>query len=123
MWLFTQNGFYSTVKYEPAKDHHPTERTQSLRSEGSELLLVRTRDEGDMQRLVEVLPQVESVQTDKADYLFRAVVSADEWLGFLEHETRNLDYTNFKNRVTETLGRQRHDMLMEVWSTMRRLQR
>jgi hypothetical protein len=76
-----------------------------------------------MRRLMEAVPGAEYVETLNADYRYRAVMSKAEWIGFISREVDSLDYTNFKNRVTQTLGSERHDLLMSVWTTMRGLQR
>ena len=75
-----------------------------------------------MRRLQVALPQINYVETRNADYVYRTVVTTEEWIGFLSGQVEALDYTNFKDRVAKTLGRGRHDLLMKVWSIMRALQ-
>ncbi len=123
IWIFTEHGFLSVVAYDTSRDRDMNERTKALVDTGADLLLARTRDEGDMQRLQALLPQVEYTRTDNADYRYRTVLTKPEWLDFISQVTDTLDYANFKDRVTEALGRDRHDLLMRVWSTMRELQR
>lgn len=60
--------------------------------------------------------------TPTADYPFRVIATRDAWNSYLAEATRDIDYFNFKDRVTDRLGSHRHDVLMTVWSALRRLQ-
>jgi hypothetical protein len=124
MWVFTQGGFYSAVEYEPRWDpKKPSQRLKDLKEQGPyPLLLVRTRDEGDMKRLIARIPEATYITTNNADYRFRTILSVAEWTDFLAIESAQIDYANFKNRVTKTLGMQRHNLLSRVWGVMMELQ-
>ncbi len=121
MWSFTQSGFHSVVAYDPSRDDAGLELPTD--AEPTDLLLVRARAEEDLTNLLDLLelPASRAAATPRADYPWRAALSRDEWLRFLELETERLDYTNFKSRVQQRSGSQRHDVYMRVWSIMRRL--
>ena len=64
----------------------------------------------------------EILHTPSADYPYRTVATRAAWSAYLTSATNEVSYFNFKNRVTERLGSFRHDVLMTVWSALRRLQ-
>jgi hypothetical protein len=115
VWVFTQNGFYSVVAYDPARDHGGG-------PPGEDLLLVRARVREDLELLRRWIPSLEIREHGRADYRFRTVMSREQWKQILGAEVDYLDYTNFKNRVAEKQGHERHEAYMRVWSAMRRLQ-
>ena len=121
MWTYTQSGFHSVVAYDPSRDDAGLELPTG--TEPNDLLLVRARAEEDLRNLLEVLelPPSRAASTPRADYPWRAALSRDEWLRFLEDETLRLDYPNFKSRVQRLSGSHRHDVYMRVWSAMRGL--
>ena len=113
MWIITQEGFYSVTAYDP---QHGGERSDS-----DELVIVRTRVRADLERITEWIGD-DILATPKADYPFRVITSRSSWVSYMTRATHEIDYFNFKNRVAERLGSVRHDVLMTVWSALRRLQ-
>jgi hypothetical protein len=89
---------------------------------GGEFVVVRTRVRDDLTRLSGWIHDAEIVATPSADYPFRIVCGRDEWARYLVAMTEAIDYTNFKQRVGERLGTRRHDVLLSVWTTLRRLE-
>jgi hypothetical protein len=115
VWVFTQNGFYSVVAYDPSRDHGGNSR-------GEGLLLVRARVREDLEQLRQWIPNLEIREHPRADYRFRAVLGREDWKRILGAEVDSLDYTNFKNRVADKQGHKRHEAYMRVWAAMRQLQ-
>jgi hypothetical protein len=115
VWVFTQNGFYSVVAYDPARDHGGPTR-------GEDLVLVRARVGDDLEALRRWFPDLEIREHRRADYRFRTVLGRADWKRILEAEVDSLDYTNFKNRVAHNQGHKRHEAYMRVWDAMRQLQ-
>jgi hypothetical protein len=113
MWIITQDGFYSVTAYDT--------RRGGERSDAEGLVVVRTRDRADLERVAEWIGD-EIIATPTADYPFRMIASRTAWSGYLAQATEDIDYFNFKHRVAERLGVFRHDVLMIVWSALRRLQ-
>lgn len=101
MWLFTSNGFLSIVAH----------RNQPG------MLLVRARRDGEIE---EMFPDATVTRTDRADYLFRAVVPRQDVANTVAHYAKTIDYDNFKNSVSD---RDRHDAYMNTWTVMNRYQR
>jgi hypothetical protein len=114
MWIMTQDGFYSVTAYDTLRGGE--------RSDAESLVVVRTRDRADLERLSAWIGD-EVIATPTADYPFRIIASRSAWSGYLAQATKDIDYFNFKDRVTQRLGSFRHDVLMSVWSALRRLQR
>ena len=98
MWLFTSKSFLSVVsdKENPKGDR----------------LLVRSRIAGDIE---EVFPSADVMETPYADYRFRAWLPRSEVTQALSRYVEDLDYTNFKNSVSD---KDRIRPLMQVWSIM-----
>jgi hypothetical protein len=117
MWVFTQNGFFSVVAYEPSRDHSSINKNPQ-----DDLLLVRGRLREDLEELRRWVPDIDIREHPRADYRFRAVLSREQWKIVLMGEVDSLDYRNFKNRVDQKQGHERHETYMEVWRAMRRLQ-
>ena len=113
MWIITQEGFYSITAYDP---HRGGERADS-----DELIVVRARVREDLERITEWIGD-DILATPNADYPFRVITSRSSWVSYMTRATHEIDYFNFKNRVTDRLGSFRHDVLMTVWSALRRLQ-
>jgi hypothetical protein len=114
IWVFTQDGFYSVTAYDEAPG--------GPRPDANELVVVRTRARDDLTRLSGWIHDAEIVATPSADYPFRIVCGREEWARYLVAMTEQIDYTNFKQRVEERLGTRRHDVLLSVWTTLRRLE-
>ena len=113
MWVITTDGVYSVTAYDP--------RRGGERPDAEELLIVRARVRADLERIAEHVGG-EILDTPRADYPFRTVATRNAWWGYLEAATEAIDYTNFKSRVQTVRGRQRHDVLMRVWTDLRRLE-
>jgi len=108
MWIFTESAFVSVVRHRERPD----------------VLLVRARDRASLEDFCEKagVDAVEISRDELADYRYRLLCSERELKGFLSLAVDELDYGNFKNRVSTTRGDRWHDALLEVWRTMRRLQ-
>jgi hypothetical protein len=106
VWIFTESGFYSVVKSESDDD----------------VLIVRTRFRKDLDRLRRrYLPQMgPTVSHAGSDYQYRAVVFKEDFAKALDAMARAIDYQNFKSRVSEKYGKERHDLYMEIWGVLRR---
>jgi hypothetical protein len=112
MWLYLNTGFYSVVHKPPCKENE---------------LLVRTRCKDDIDKLQKMLKgkyryDGEVVESPKADYAYRMIVSREVLALFLATALLDLDYDNFKNTV---YGKdyQRHDAYMRCWEAMHAWQR
>jgi hypothetical protein len=104
MWVFLNDAFVSAVEHRDDKN----------------LLMVRARFEGDLQR---VFPRRadQVLRTPNADYLFRVVVTKQEFADVMFDEaSAGIDYGNFKGSV-KTMPR--HDVYLDVWHVMLAAQR
>ena len=99
MWIFLNDAFVSVVE----------DRADST------MLVVRARRAGDVERFIEgsMLAELRVVQTDHADYRFRASVPRRVVARALEAAALALDYPNFKDSVEED---ERHAIYSRVWS-------
>lgn len=103
MWLFCKSGFFSAVQH----------------FENANVIHVRARFEGDLERLCEthgVKPDV-SV-TPGNDYRYRMNFPRKMWAEIVAKEAECIDYSNFKNAVHD--GTSRDSAYMGCWSAMRR---
>jgi hypothetical protein len=108
MWLFTLDGFYSAVQ--DKKDER--------------IIWVRTRVREDLVRLIETY-EVNSSPIEEdcgTDYKYRVAVWREEWSRVVAECALEIDYTNFKAEVKETLGKERADILGNVWWQLFQLQ-
>lgn len=122
MWVMTTTGMFSVVSDDLSRQADAPQAPDGVgRPDG---LVVRARAESDILGLLDALelPRSRAVSTPTADYPWRAILSRDEWIRFLAAEVGRLDYANFKSRVLETQGRDRHDAYMRVWSALRSIQ-
>jgi len=121
MWTFIQTGYFSVVAFDRNRDGLGVPRPAD--AEPDDLLLVRTRTRGDLVAMLTALelPGSRAASSPKADYPWRAVLTRSEWGRFLVLETENLKDGNFKSRVMDTAGRDRHDAYLRVWSTLHSL--
>ena len=107
MWVFTKDGFFSTV----ADD----------RNKGN--VLVRARLREDLTQLVKLFPNqhISITSSPQADYAYRITMPRKLWKQYLSKACDELDYPNFK--ATVPMGdRARHLAYMGVWNVMRRFQ-
>jgi hypothetical protein len=107
MWVLSERGFISAVRHR----------------DNPGLLLVRARD---AQSLAAFCSQAgvdpEVITLPVADYKFRVVVEEDALVTFLKRSVREIRYTNFKAQVQKTRGTRWHDVLVDAWRVLRRLQ-
>lgn len=102
MWVFTQTGFVSAV--------------ESDKEEGK--LNVRARDRQSLETLAD-LANVGIVESPPyRDYEYRVFVTREQFAEWMRLNIEFLDYSNFKNRVWDTLGDTYHDACSDVWSVM-----
>jgi hypothetical protein len=114
MWIVTVDGFFSVTAYD--------ERIGGARRDAAQLLVVRARVREDLERIAAWVGD-ETLETPHADYPFRVICDRASWAAYLAGATEEISYTNFKDRVAEALGWERHDVLMDVWVALRQLQR
>ena len=100
MWVFTKEAFLSVVenKLDP------------------KTLLVRSRVEGDIERL---WPNAEVRHTPMSDYAYRAAMSRQEVAAGIANSILEIDYNNYKNSITD---KRRGPFYMMVWDVMWRMQ-
>ena len=106
MWVFTKSGFFSAVRH----------------TEKPDVLLVRARFEGDLERFCRThgLHGIKKTirETPDADYRFRAEIPCEAFAEALRAEALTIDYPNFKSAVHD--GTERDAAYMDCWSAMRR---
>ena len=107
MWVLSTRGFFSVV----ADDADPSR------------VLVRARVREDLDRLGELLPQLEPWHDPTADYAWRALVDRSEWGRVLGVIADEIDYRNFKSAVADRQGETRAEVYARVWAELRGLQR
>lgn len=65
------------------------------------------------------LPELSNtIELKGRDYPYRGYCSHEAWAGALVQISLSLTYSNFKNEVTKTQGRPRHDLYSRVWGVM-----
>lgn len=101
MWVCLSEAFFSIV--EPA-------------DAGGDLLLVRARRGGDIEK---VFPDAEVVRTPGRDYLFRAMIDRELVAQAIADQVRQVSYPNFKDSVRD---RKLHGAYASFWHTHARLQ-
>lgn len=109
MWLMIPGGFYSIVqKSEDRKDG---------------MLTIRARVENDLNVLRQFIPSLgEIVESENADYRFRARAHKVDFSYALMKIGMTVDYANFKDEVMAVQGQERANTYMGVWSALRTLQ-
>jgi hypothetical protein len=101
MWICMSDSFLSIVdKGDPS----------------GQTLLVRARKSGDIEK---VFPSADVAADAGTDYAFRARIDRSEVAERIADEIRGIAYGNFKSSVRDQL---RHDVYMDVWSDLLRLQ-
>lgn len=116
MWIFTQIGFFSAVRADPARvDGLPKDRPY---------VMVRARVEEDLVNLQGLWSELyegeapEILRWKGRDYPARVILAQEEWVQLAAALAEDIDYPNFKSRVTETQGWARHDLYSRVWGVM-----
>jgi hypothetical protein len=105
MWLFTPRGFFSAVqKPEDAKD---------------QMMTIRARAKKDLENLHDILPAAAPYEVKGySDYPWRIRVSQRDWAMAVATMALEIDYSNFKDEITRTQGKKRHDMYSQIWGVM-----
>jgi hypothetical protein len=101
MWIFTETGFVSAVR----KNDRP------------DVYTVRARDRKSLEPLA-AFAKAARVETPYGDYPVRAFVEPAVVTEWLSGQASNIEYDNFKSRVTKTRGYDFVDALHDVWSAM-----
>jgi hypothetical protein len=112
MWLFTADGFFSTVidKMEPGR------------------MLIRARCERDIQslygRFKAKCPSMRKPTSDETrDYRWRLSIGKRDWVKLAAELASEVDYPNFKSAVHRKPDqRNKSRAYAEVWATMHRVQ-
>jgi hypothetical protein len=101
MWIFTDTGFISAVR----KPEYPG------------VFTVRSRDRESLETLA-AKAQVEIKRSPNGDYPYRVFVSDSSFIEWFLDRGGELQYSNFKNRVAQTRGRNFVSALHNVWEAM-----
>lgn len=103
MWLISKTGFYSVV----AKP-------------GDAELCIRARVRKDLVDLKkDYLPSMgKIIETKNADYRFRAYASAAAIAVAAGDMVREIDYSNFKDKIGAVQGKDRASIYMRVWTAL-----
>lgn len=101
MWLFTDNGFVSAIRFDNSKPE----------------ITVRARDKKSLNELIERTGK-EIVTLSGTDYPYRLIIDEIEWSDYVAEKAMTIDYRNFKNRVYQTRGADFAHLLSEVWGVM-----
>jgi hypothetical protein len=101
MWVYLNNAFLSIVAH----------RTNP------EIILVRARLKGDIER---VFPKAVVIESPRNDYRFHADVKRTEVSRVFADLVAGVKYDNFKHSVGEP---DRHDAYVKAWEAMANLQR
>jgi hypothetical protein len=102
MWIFTKEGFLSTVAHRDKPDH----------------LMVRARERSHLQGMIDFAKSYEPIvvsNTQDADYHWRCMVSRQAVAAFIAEQIHSIDYDNFKGSLADT---DYHDACVGVWQTM-----
>jgi len=102
MWIYTADGFYSVVRKGRA-------------------LMVRSRVEGDLEKLFPEALHDRIKRTPEADYLFRIAVDRRTFEAAMVKAMRGIDYPNFKDAVHEK-DEGRCSFYTRVWAVMFEMQ-
>lgn len=113
MWLHLPDCFLSVVAH----------RTQPAH------LLIRARTLPHLEAFLAPMPARPQIdQTPNADYLYRAVITRNQFASLLSERIRRMEYPNFKaaaakHPTSDTVARSRYvSALHETWQTNRDLQ-
>jgi hypothetical protein len=110
MWIFLNNAALSVVESNDSLSYMGCHR--------QDLLLVRARIEGDIER---VFPEVVVWHTPNADYAYRVFMPRSDVAAAMVASVMKIDYDNFKNSIDYD-ERDRHDAYLDVWTVMRNYQ-
>jgi hypothetical protein len=138
MWVFTEIGFFSVVSYDANRDPENENKFSKKyvdpkdkkawwsfdfpsfkKPDKDPKVMVRARVRIDLENLLEYLPGEAKITEWKArDYPYRVVIPQEWWSVAISELSEDINYTNFKNRVTDAQGHERHMLYMTVWSAM-----
>lgn len=107
MWVFTTERFFSVV--ENAQDRAR--------------VIVRARNKEHIENLLKVMNwRCEIHHLETADYPARIILKKEEWAWYLTGAALEIDYTNFKDRVTapEAWGENQHTAMLALWQAIYR---
>lgn len=121
MWVFTSFGAFSVVAPKSDEGRGPTVEADKA--------MIRSRRRGDLEELFRRYPALAGtriIESDHADYRWRAIVSRVVWADVMWQIATDATYTNFKSEAAaQAKGRDGRDYvhaLHDVWAVMRRLQ-
>jgi hypothetical protein len=97
MWVFTETGFVSAVR----------------KSDRPDVYTVRSRDRKSLEALA-TKAAVEIVASPLGDYPFRVFVEPAVFTEWLADQASQIEYSNFKSRVSQTRGLDYTDALHDV---------
>lgn len=101
MWLFTETGFVSAVR----------------KTDRPDVYTVRSRDRRSLEPLA-ALARVEVVVSPLGDYPYRVFVEPAVFTEWVANQASQIEYHNFKGRVSLTRGLDYTDALHDVWVAM-----
>ncbi len=102
MWIMTKNGFLSAVKKTPG-----------------DKITVRARRLDDIEYAAKCMKvkKKDILKNVGTDYQYRIIVSQSDFAKFMEQESLDIDYANFKN--ASCLGdKRRHDAYFKCWEAL-----
>lgn len=118
MWIFTKYGFYSVVcGAAESGEADPT------------IIMIRARSKKHLQNLVERFEHLLSRKNIKVsndtDYKYRVITTQVIWKWILNDINSEIDYTNFKEKVGESLPTDHSysTALRQIWGICRNLQK
>jgi hypothetical protein len=101
MWLFTETGFVSAIRWEGEPDK----------------ITVRSRDKKSLESLIS-WTNAELLSLRNTDYPYRVLVTNEEFAGWVAEQALDISYPNFKNQVKKTRGSKFASLLSQVWGVM-----
>lgn len=101
MWVFTQTGYISVVDYHQKPGY----------------LTARSRDRQSLEPLREIADSTIDF-TPMRDYQYRTLIKREDLQTFLTQQVEAIDYSNFKDRVSDVLGSDFHHACGDVWVAM-----
>jgi hypothetical protein len=105
VWVFLNNAFVSAVQHR----------------DNADLLVVRARVEGDLERFFAEDQNLKVERTEDADYLFRTTIRKNLFAAALLNRMTEIDYANFKDSIALE-DADRHGAYLRVWQAMNNLQ-
>lgn len=99
--VLTATGFVSAVR----------------KTDRPEVYTVRSRDRKSLEPIAE-FAMAEIIETPYGDYPLRVYVEPAVFVEWLAEQASNIEYSNFKSRVTTTRGYKFVEVLHDVWAAM-----